>query len=138
MRFFIDEQSNPALELFLSFTFQRHEFRTFQQEVLAGTYDKELFDILASRRFDVIITDDRGQLRGDRTERGKLRDAPLHWIGYKRPAIAGPAGLATAAGGLLSGFPFVLDALADAAVPTAITVRGSLRLPTQLIKVEML
>lgn len=140
MRFFIDEQSDPALAHFLAFTFQHHEFRTFQHEGLAGTDDSELFVILASRGFNVIITDDRGQLkaRGDRTERDRLRAASLHWIGYKRPGIGGPAGLAVAAGGLLSGFPVALDALADATAPTAITVKGSLRLPTQLIKVETL
>ncbi|HEY5878036.1 MAG TPA: hypothetical protein VIU11_03945 [Nakamurella sp.] len=140
MRFFIDEQSNPALEVLLNHIFRHHEFRTFQQEKLAGTEDRDLFTILAARGFDVIVTDDRGQLqsRGDRTERERLRAAPLHWVGYKRPNVGGPAGLAVAAGGLLSGFPAVLDALAAATVPTAITVRGSLRLPAQLIKVDAL
>jgi len=113
-------------------------FRTFQQEALAGTDDIELFDILASRGFDVIITDDRQQLKGDRAERDRLRSAPLHWVGYKRPGVAGPPGLAIAAGGLLSGFPAVLDALAEATVPVAITVRGPERLRTQLIKIETL
>lgn len=140
MRFFIDEQSNPALEVFLNHVFRQHEFRTFQQEGLAGTEDRELFDVLAARDFDAIITDDRGQLqrRGDSTERDRLRFAPLHWVGYKRPNLGGPAGLAVAAGGLLAGFPAVLDALAEAVVPTAVTVRGSMRLPAQLIKVEVL
>jgi hypothetical protein len=140
VRFYIDEQSDPALEYLLAHIFQQHEFRTFQQEALAGTYDTDLFAILASRRFDVIINDDRGQLkqRGDRTERDRLRTADLHWIGYKRAGIGGPAGLAIAAGGLLSGFPAALDALAEATVPTAITIKGSERLPAQLIKVETL
>ncbi len=140
MRFFIDEQSNPVLEVLLNHIFRQHEFRTFQQENLAGTEDRELFDVLATRDFNAIITDDRGQLqrRGDRTERDRLRAASLHWIGYKRPNLGGPAGLAVAAGGLLAGFPAALEALAEAAVPTAVTVRGSVRLPTQLIKVIVL
>lgn len=140
MRFFVDEQSNPALEVFLNHVFRHHEFGTFEQEDLAGTEDRELFAILAARNFGAIITDDRGQLqrRGDRSERDRLRAAPLHWIGYKRPNLGGPAGLAVAAGGLLAGFPAVLDALTVADVPTAITVRGSMRLPAQLIKVEVL
>ena len=79
MRFFIDEQSSPALEVFLSYTFGRHVFRTFQQEQLAGTEDIPLFETLALRSFDAIITDDRQQLKGDRTERDKLRSAPPQW-----------------------------------------------------------
>ena len=79
MKLYLDENLTPELQRPLTRLY-RHGFRTPQQEKLSGVEDLRLFQDLADRDFNAIITKDKKQLE-DSGERDGLRAAGLHWIG---------------------------------------------------------
>lgn len=108
MKFYIDENlpyamlMNPLAKLY-----RRHVFRDPQQEFLRGVEDIPLFQALAEKDFDAIITQDAMQLVNP-DERDGLRASGLHWIGVPQLNEAGQHGIAAAASMIISGLPYFL------------------------------
>jgi hypothetical protein len=92
--------------------YRKHTFRHPGQETLAGVEDVELFECLAGRDFDAIITQDANQLRNP-DERLGLRAAGLHWIGVPQLNEPGLHGLGAVAGMVISGLPYFFESNAE-------------------------
>jgi hypothetical protein len=123
VKFFVDENSHLQVAELLGSIYSAHEFRNFAEERLAGYEDVPLFQELAERNFDAIITNDRNQTR-DAHERRALIDARLHWIGHTRVGRSGLAGVTMTIAGVLAGFPYVLDTLGGSPEPHAFLLHG--------------
>ncbi|WP_223935633.1 hypothetical protein [Arthrobacter sp. StoSoilB5] len=109
MKLYLDENlPYQALVEPLTKLYRRHTFRHPDQETLRGVEDMELFEYLAERDFDAIITQDANQLT-NADERTGLRTAGLHWIGVPQLNEAGLHGIAAVAGMVISGLPFFLE-----------------------------
>lgn len=107
MKFFVDENVNRGCLEPLRTVYREHKFDYAFDEGLSGTNDIPLFDILAKRRYDAIITKDREQLRDDE-ERRALFDSGLHWIGHKAKDHDGLKGIAIETATVTAGLVFVL------------------------------
>ncbi len=124
MRFFIDENSHRQIGLLLQNIYPTHEYRTVEQEGLGGLDDVPLLNTLGSRGFDAIITADKRQLYRP-AEHAALVASGLHWIGHNKSSAKGPSGVALTCSGVIAGFPFVLDHLANpVAGPTSFMLIG--------------
>ena len=97
--------------------------------------DEPLFVELAARGYDAIVTRDRNQLV-DPGERRGLREASLHWIGYKAKSHPGILGLALETSTIVSGLPYVLRS--NLAQPTAFRLMGVSSEETQRLKMEVI
>lgn len=114
MKLYIDENLPYRMLLEpLTKLYRKHLFRHPGQEALVGTEDVDLFEALAERDFDAIITQDANQLKNP-DERQGLRMAGLHWIGVPQLNEAGLHGLGAVAGIVISGLPYFFDSDADA------------------------
>lgn len=114
MKLYLDENlPYQALVEPLTKLYRKHTFRHPDHETLRGVEDVELFEYLAERDFDAIITQDANQLVNI-DERSGLRTAGLHWIGVPQLNEAGLHGLAAVAGMVISGLPFFLESNVDA------------------------
>ena len=78
--FYVDENLSHGLAEPLRRTFLRHKFLTPQACGLLGVEDVPLFQDLAAREVDCLITLDKMQLENP-DERAGLRAAGLHWLG---------------------------------------------------------
>lgn len=107
MKFFVDENVNAGCMDPLRSTYRAHEFRYAFDEGLSSTDDIPLFDILAKRRYDAIITKDREQVRNE-DERRALFDAGLHWIGHKAKDHDGLMGIVVETATVTAGLIYVL------------------------------
>lgn len=108
MRFFVDENVNSGCLEPLRSTYRTHEFGYAFDEGLSSTNDIPLFELLAERRYDGIITKDREQLRNE-DERRALFDAGLHWIGHSAKDHNGLMGIAIETATVTAGLIFVLN-----------------------------
>lgn len=108
MKFFVDENVNAGCLDPLRTTYRAHEFRYAFDEGLSSTNDIPLFQMLAKRRYDAIITKDRQQLRND-DERRALFDAGLHWIGHNAKDHDGLMGIAIETATVTAGLIYVLN-----------------------------
>lgn len=109
MKIYIDENlPYGAMVEPLTKLFRKHVFRHPGQETLRGVEDVELFECLAERDFDAIITQDANQLSNP-DERTGLRSAGLHWIGVPQLNEPGLHGLGAVAAMVISGLPYFLE-----------------------------
>lgn len=108
MRFFIDENARIELATYLSHLYPDHTYLTFQDEKLSGVDDIPLFQVLADRRFDVIISGDKQQLNKSKDEWPALQRSGLHWVGMPAGKLPGVEGIALAIAAAVAAFPLVL------------------------------
>lgn len=111
MKFYIDENLSPLIGDPVGRVYRKYQFRTPAHEGLHGVLDVPLFNDLALREFDAIITHDGRQLQEAHGERQALREAGLHWIGLPDTQIPGAHGVSVLAGALLAAFPKILPEL---------------------------
>jgi hypothetical protein len=111
VKFYIDENLSPLIGEPVGRVYRKYQFRTPVHEGLRGVLDVPLFNDLAIRDFDAIITHDGRQLQEDHGERQALREAGLHWIGLPETKVSGAHGVSILAGTLLAAFPKILPEL---------------------------
>jgi PIN like domain len=136
VRFFLDENESEVILGPLRLLYDSHEFVVWSDEQLGGLDDVPLFEALAVRGFDALITRDKNQL-SDKNERRALIEAGLHWIGHKEPE-AGLAGLASLTAGYISAFPHILEHLESRPPCTAFHVSRVPRESGQRLRIRLL
>ena len=121
MRFLVDQNANREIPRVLSALYDTHGFEHAYDLGWSELNDLTLFDTMRDEGFDALITRDKNQI-ADRTERQKLKDCGLHWIGYRSPKPPGILGIALETATALAGMPFVLAH--DREHPTAFRLKG--------------
>lgn len=120
-RIYIDESLPHQLAPALGKAFRRATFSSHKAERLTGVLDLPLFETLAARQFDVIVTKDLAQTLSPSERRG-LRRAPLHWVGLREPEKArGVAFYGAIVSALAASVPTVMEDIARP--PSAYFVR---------------
>ena len=109
MRLFFDENLSPVvvepLRPLFGATHELHSIFTYDGGQLQSDEDDPLIAEL-SHDFDVLVTQDRSQLRNHREA---LLDSGLHWIGLRQPKVSNLHGLAATTACLLAGMPHAID-----------------------------
>ncbi len=104
----LDENISPHMAGPLKRVFKRVSFTSVYAEGVTGYQDVELFEALASKDINGLITLDQKQLE-NQIERDGLRAANLHWIGLPMPEARGYAQQALIATSLISGIRAIID-----------------------------
>ncbi|KRB47590.1 hypothetical protein [Terrabacter sp. Root181] len=138
MKFFFDENMSPTVvDPLRPLLGREHELVSIFEHNggrLVSADDDALIQSLQSQ-FDVMVTQDRSQLRNHREA---LLDSGLHWVGLNVQRQGDLHGLAASAACLMAGLPHALDTIGSWAGTNGcwITLRGLQREAKQRITVR--
>lgn len=135
MNVFLDENLNVGLCRVLSQVTPFHNFKHANDLGFRAVEDTDLFGLVANRGFDLMITDDRRQLKVG-AELQALRDSGLHWATMRKSNIGGLAGLSADAATLVACLPHFSEIISDSHRPQRIRILGVQRERRQRLKHE--
>lgn len=133
MNVFLDENLNLRLCGILGDVAPFHTFEHANDLKLRNVEDTALFSRVVEKGFDLMITDDRRQLKVD-SEFQALRDSGLHWATIKKSNLAGLPGLSADAAALVSCLPHLEEIVMGSERPQLIRLYRGRREKTQLLR----